>query len=231
MKTKSEILFEDYCKNLHYVCNPIIAGSDRGKTPDYEVVANGRVIVEIKELTPNKDDERQAKELRQQRWTSGGGIPGKRIYDHIKAAASQLKRYRDSAIPCVLLLYDNIVVDGMRPHIPNSLLGSAFIDFAMYGLQTVFLSSEEESQLVRIPDGRGGRRQMTIDERTYISAVAVLYEESNAAPFIVSYHNFFAKESLPFDIFAGPRDRHFVKPSYPDQTPQEWVEAKDTRST
>ncbi len=118
VKTKSEILFEQYCKSMGYVCNPIIAGSERGKTPDFEVIAESKVIVEIKELTPNKDDERQAKELMQQHWTTGGGRPGKRIYDHIKSAASQLRTYKDSATPCVLLLYDNIIVDGMRPHIP-----------------------------------------------------------------------------------------------------------------
>jgi hypothetical protein len=80
-----------------------------------------------------------------------------------------------------------------------------------------------------MPDGRGGKRQMTKDERKYISAVAVLYKDNDAAPYIVTYHNFFASEPLPFDVFAGTRDKHFVKPSHPNQTPQEWIEAEKRR--
>ena len=233
MKTKSEVLFSQYCESVHYVCKEIPAGSQHGKTADYEVLAgNSRIVVEIKELTPDSEDKRQARELIERGWTSGGGRPGSRVQTAIKRAAPQLKKYRRLGIPLVLVLYDNIVVNGTRPHARNGLLESSFIDFAMYGLQTEFFKKISLAQgfvLEHSGSGRGGKRQTTETERTYMSAVCVLYENDPGPPFLYTYHNFFAEVRLPFHIFSGPEDQHFRKPGSPDKTPQEW-EAVDRRT-
>jgi hypothetical protein len=223
-KTRSEELFERYCLHQGYGCQPIPTGAE--KSSDYSVrCGDQELIVEVKELCPNDDDRRRARELREQRWTSSGDRPGRRAHELIKRAASQLGRYRDARLPCVALLYDNIVVDGERAGIPNRFLEPAFIDFAMYGLQTVNIAINGESgSMSYVGDGRGGKRQTTPSERTYLSAVAVLYEEENEAEtFLVVYHNYFASVQLPRNAFSGRRDLHFVKPGNPDLTPQMWV--------
>jgi hypothetical protein len=223
-KTRSEELFERYCLRAGYVCQPIPTGEE--KSSDYSVKCGGHeIIVEVKELSPSDDDRKRVRELREQRWTSSGDRPGRRAHGLIKRAASQLGRYRESRLPCVALLYDNIVVDGMRPGIPNRLLEPAFIDFAMYGLQTVNIAvNREGGEMTYVGDGRGGKRQTTPSERTYLSAVAVLYEgEAEDETFLVVYHNYFASVPLPRSVFSGARDLHFLKPGNPDFTPQIWV--------
>jgi hypothetical protein len=223
-KTRSEELFEQYCKRNGYSVEAIPTGQE--KSSDYSIRACGHeIIVEVKELRPNDDDLRRIKEWRERGATGGGDRPGRRAHELIKRAARQLGRYRDLGVPCVALLYDNIAVDGYRPGTPNRHFDPAFIDFGMYGLQTVILSVSRE-QIRSIGDGRGGKRQATASERTYLSAVAVLYEgEVPEQNFLVVYHNYFAAHPLPREVFSGRLDHHFRKPGHPDQTPQEWTVA------
>ena len=163
--------------------------------------------------------------------TSGGGRPGSRVFSIIKRAAPQLKHFSYQHLPGVLVLFDNIVIDGMRPRAGCIHLQSSFIDFGMYGLQTVHLTTEspEPGSQLSYGNGRGGRRQMTQDARDYISAVAVLYEHPETyEPFLYIYHNYFARIPFPFDICRGPYDRHFRKPDHPDNCPQKWEEVTET---
>lgn len=227
MPTKSEILFDEYCRRRGYGSKPIEAGSQHGKTPDRLVITQfGKVVVEIKELSPNEEDVRQVRELREKSWTSGGGTPGARVCRHIKKAAPQLKRFAHCSMPCVVVFFDNIVIDGMRPRVRCIHLDPAFIDFGMHGLGTVILAQETHERgnhLVHVADGRGGRRQMTETDRVYISAVAVLEEEPGSGElFLSTYHNYFASLHLPDTMFRGPLDRHYRKPAHPDCSPQTW---------
>lgn len=233
MCTKSEIFFDEYCRLRKYQNKPIESGSNLGKTPDRLVTTSrGDVIAEIKELTPNEEDRRQIEELKRQGSTSGGGRPGSRVFSIIKRAAPQLKHFSYQHLPGVLVLFDNIVIDGMRSRAGCIDLNSSFIDFGMYGLQTVHLTTESpepRSRLIRCGDERGGHRQMTEDARNYISAVAVLYEHPETCePLLYIYHNYFTHTPLPFDIFRGPYDRHFRKPDHPDNCPQKWEEVTET---
>jgi hypothetical protein len=141
MKTKSEELFDYYCELMQYECDEIPAGSEYGQTSDRLVHAKGlTLIVEIKELTPNEDDKRQAEELARQGMTVSNERPGKRIQEKIRQAAPQLRKYRNQKVPLVLVLYDNIELDG---HIPNGFLEPHLVDFSMYGLQTeVFIQDK-----------------------------------------------------------------------------------------
>jgi hypothetical protein len=227
--TASELLFDRYCKARGFESVPIAAGPKQGKTPDRHVLTPaGRFVVEIKELTPNDEDVERAHALLAGKNFSGTTNPGDRAARHIKEAAPQLKRQATADAPGVLVLYDNIVVDGFRPWGHSKHLCSSFIDFAMYGYQTVnlqLLPSADGVRVIDAGDGRGGRRRLTTDERTYISAVAVLHEEPESGdPFLVTYHNYFARWALATTAFRGGRDRHFRKAIHPDGSPQEWEE-------
>ena len=229
MKTKSESLFEKYCKSVGYTCVPIPVGTRQGRTPDYRVCyGDDKIIVEIKELSPSIEDKRRARELKKQGWTLGVEQPGKRIYDEIRRSAGQLKRFANCTLPCVLVLYDNIVVDGVRLGV-SQLMQPALIDFGMYGLQTETLSvpsSDYPDMDIRVTaNGRGGKRQMTPDSRVYVSAVSVLCEGQNGEePYLYSFHNWFANIPLSRHLFRSARDLHFAKPDHPDKCPQKWVE-------
>ncbi len=228
MKTKSELLFEQYCTSVGYKWYPIPMGSGRGRTPDgYVQAGNYWIVVEIKELSPSDDDKRRATQLSKQGWTSGVTEPGKRVFKEIQRGAKQLKKYAHCGLPCVLVLYDNIVVDGIRPRAVSQLLEPSLLDFGIYGLQTVILSvscpNDRGDDVRVIANGRGGKRQMTADSRAYISAVSVLCKDQDGGePYLHSYHNFFANAPLPRHLFRGPKDRHFTKPDYPNKCPQVW---------
>jgi hypothetical protein len=138
-----------------------------------------------------------------------------------------LKAFANRYLPCVLVLYDNIVVNGIRPRAVSQLLEPSLLDFGMYGLQAVDLSNpginEAGIDTSIIANVRDGKRQMTQDSRVYISAVSVLCEDQNGEePCLYSFHNWFAKIPLPLYLFRGPNDRHFVKPDHPDRCPQQW---------
>lgn len=226
MKTKSESLFEKYCESVRYTCVPIPVKSNNGKTPDYWVCCgDDKIVAEIKELSPNPDDKRRAKELKKQGWTSGISQPGKRIYDAITDGAKQLKQFKHHRLPCVLILYDNIVVDGVRLRAVSQLLEPSLLDFGMYGLQTLTLSvpspDYRDTDIRVTANGRGGERRMTGNMRVYISALSVLCEGQNGGePYLYSFHNWFANIPLPQHLFRGPKDRHFAKPDHPDRCPQ-----------
>lgn len=227
MPTKSEVLFDVYCAAIGYLSEPI-AESDE-KTPDRDVHAGDvRLIVEVKELAPNGEDRRMIEELRTRRWTIGGDRPGRRASSLIKRASKQLGRYRDRALPCVLVAFDNRQVDGFRPSLVSP-LESGFLDHAMYGLHAVTRAVPREgwAEPEFVGETRGGRRQMTSDERTYISAVSVLHEHpDDGQPYLSTFHNYFAAVPLPRSVFASARDRHFVKPDHPDRCPSDWVERR-----
>lgn len=211
----SERLFDQICRNRGYRVESIPCGTNR--TADRRVTANNvSAVFEIKELTPSDDDVRQVRELQTQKWTSGGGTPGRRVRLEIQSGAPQLKEYRDLGIPTALVLYDNIVVNGDRPGARNVHLEAWQIDCGMYGLQTVRLEMPSGRWL---GDGRGGKRQLTRDQRRYISAICVLYEEFEA---LWVYHNYFASVPFPVSLFNEPQDRHFAKAAHPDTSPQVW---------
>jgi hypothetical protein len=55
-KTMSEQFFEDYCARRGIVCQRV--PECETQTPDYELVfGDVRVIVEVKEITPNKEEQ------------------------------------------------------------------------------------------------------------------------------------------------------------------------------
>jgi len=220
VRTTSELAFESYCASRGYAVQRIRTGGV--PTPDFEArVNNSRVIFEIKELTPNRHDIEQAHEFRT-RGTTGGSLDGSRVRGVIHSAARQLKCFRDERIPTVLVLYDNIVVDGIRPYRARCpYFDPTQIEWAMYGRHVAEFQLPLRGDPIWLGDRRGGKRQLTGESRTYISAVAVLAERGEYAWF---FHNYFATVPLSRALLNDERDRHFHNPSHPLKHLAGWVE-------
>src|SRR4030095_11263700 len=79
------------------------------RSADVRVTANGiTLIVEVKELTPNRDDLRQIREMKDTGTTSGSSNIGARAREAIKEASVQLRLYKGQNLPLLILLYDNV---------------------------------------------------------------------------------------------------------------------------
>jgi len=220
MTTLSESLFIAYCGQRGYACERIEEAQTERRA-DFEVVTGDTtVLVEIKEFTPNPEDREQARSMRE-RGEAGGTFDGLRIRGAIEKAAGQLRRARTTAQPAVLLLHDNIVVDGVRPYMVNYVFNPTLLEWGMYGDHVAVFEVPAHGRAIDCGDKRGGNRQLMPDARNYISAVLLLTRGTDG-PYVWAFHNFFAKTKLPRSAFSGPGDRHFRNPSDPLTGPVGW---------
>src|SRR5262245_14250769 len=223
----SETLFQRYCERHAYEYARMDERVAIGvRSPDFDVLVSGtRVIVEVKEMEANEEETRLWRETWSGKIVVHGREPGKRARYLIRRATGQLRPYALASIPTVVLLYDNILVDGARPRPPIDLFGSVGpydIDVALFGLQTANVRLHADGSTESLGDGRNRRRRVA--DLELISAVAVLYEHPiDHFPFVLTYNNFFAKTPLPPHVFAGTNDRHFTKPRHPDLCPGLWT--------
>jgi hypothetical protein len=224
---QSEILFQRYCEHHGYNFNRIDESSESGiRSPDFCVVVKGqKIIAEVKEITANEEEIKLWRETRSGKIVVHRREPGKRARKHVEDAVGQLRPYAEKNIPTVVVLYDNIYIDGLRPHPFIDLfgpLGPYDIDVALFGLQTANLRIHPDGSTESLGDGRSRWRK--VHDRECISAVSVLYEyPDNEGLFMFTYHNFFARTSLPVSVFAETVDRHFIKPKHPDLCPGNWT--------
>jgi hypothetical protein len=232
VQTKSEIVFEHYCRERGYPNERIEPELNAGRFPDYRLITPaGPVIVEIKEFTPNDADitfletvDKRGKAFFDPR------RPGKRVFDAIRDSAAQLRRYKDTPFPELLLLYDNIYnnseLDGPWPFGRNDYLEPLAIAAGMFGsLRVRFLLDENKVPTDVTNWTHGGGRQLTETTGLYIGAVAVLNEATEKTPIQVDFfHNWFSTKPLLPKYFPHPSDRHFVKPGHPDVTGLQWAE-------
>lgn len=193
---QSELHFQRYCDLRGYDCRRIDESKQpRVRSPDYEVFINTqRVIVEVKELIANQEESRNWRKTWSDEIVVHGREPGKRARQHIETAVGQIRPYAQKGDPTVVLLYDNIFIDGRRPYPPLSLmdpLGPYDIDVALFGLQTANLRFHPNGSSESLKDARSRRRK--VHDREYITAVSVLYEHPiDTSLFMATYHNFFA---------------------------------------
>jgi hypothetical protein len=218
--TKSEKLFEAICKRLHYEVTKIDTNSKEGlQTPDFVVkTPNFSLIAEVKELTPNPDDQRQIREMKEQNATLGGSVIGARVRRAIRSASDQLERFEDRQIPLVIVLYDNVRTGDGRASYPMFYTEMHHIDAAMYG--NLVVTVQFGGQEPRIPDRAGGGRTLTETEKNYISAVAVISDWDDETLHI--YHNYFAKVPLSSSGFNDLKCIHFLKRGIPWSQPWKW---------
>src|SRR6266536_3186824 len=123
--------------------------------------------------------------MKENGFTSGGGVVASRAHDAIRDAALQLRSHEEEGVPLLIVLYNNIRTrDGRAGH-PLSHLEDYHIDAAMFGHRVVNVPLVPD--VAPRPDRSGGGRTMTAQFKTYISAVAVISDWDDETIFV--YHN------------------------------------------
>ena len=230
-ETKSESLFLEYCNLRGYVAKRISSAADGGRFSDYEVtIGQNHIIAEIKELQANPTDKNVAKIIQENRIEVYGDEPGRRVRTHIEDAEKQLRRYVGQRVPCLVVLYDNIVVNDFRPYHPGGFLQEIsnplnpyHIDVGMYGLQAAQLRIHQDGRTESLGDVRGSKRTLRFQHQDNISSVVTLHDYApDYGLFLIVYHNFFAKNPLPKTVFANSKDKQLEKPDHPESCPGSW---------
>jgi hypothetical protein len=226
-QTKSEGLFLEYCALRGHEVKRISSPADGGRFADYEMLfGDTRAIAEVKELQASPEDERIAKIMQENRFEAFQENPGRRVRTHLEDAERQLRRYEQESVPCLVVLYENIVVNGFRPHPPNWCLSPYQIDVGMYGLQAANLRLYADGRTESLGDTRGGKRTLRHEHRDNVSAIAVLCDYApDHGLFLIIYHNYYAKTPLPKTLFAHPKDFQLGKPNHPELCPGAWDKA------
>jgi hypothetical protein len=189
--TKSERAFEDYCRLRGFGCRQLPLPPS-GKCAGYEVTAGGVLMTcEVSELRPNERDEEFMAALGENSIAGMYEQIGRRLRNKIRMELPQLKVYRDRNMPCIVVLFDNVFVQGS--HGGNYFSDDDF-DAAMYGLP------KAATPLATRIDGHAGGRLFTRERRTYASGVAFLNDAK--PPMVTLYHNFFASVPLPTGILV-----------------------------
>ena len=152
----------------------------------------------MKQIDPNPDD----KILRALRATGEYGfcdIPGKRLRDKISDAASQLRARAMPGQPALVVIYNN--VDVLR-----GFTGPSHVMSAMYGLHQVVVNTTRGrgARVLSAESRLGGGRRLTSNHNTILSAVAVLFEESEG-PYLNVYHNRFASRPIQPEVLRRPK--------------------------
>lgn len=225
-KTRSEQLFELFCQSENIRYDRIQRRDKEGvQTPDYNIFTQmGKVVVEVKQFDPNKEDKKILQQLKQRGFGDSSGVePGQRVRSKIKPALSQLKKRSKGQYPAVLVLYNNIPFTSRH-------INPYDIKIGMYGLEVIDLEIFSDlSYKTKLKDKRfGPKRKMTPTDNTTLSAIAALYgyDENNLT--LIFFHNRYAKIRLPTDWIKSPRIRHFTLGEKKNGEFQEWIEISDS---
>lgn len=217
--TTAETHFEQFCREADLRLVPIPRSQRR--TPDYELhVQEPPILVEVKEIDPNPQDTRA---LRTGRFEFSG-VPGTRVREKIRVAASQLRAHRKPTWPGLVVIHNNVhpILPVTDPHA---------IMAAMHGQFEVRLL-RRHAPIARVEGAErrlGGRRRLTENSDTIVSAVAVLVDPQGrpdggtTESCLVVYHNRFAAHPLALSVLRRPRVFQF---QFQDRGPGEfpsWV--------
>lgn len=193
----SELLFEGYCTRAGVRWTRIAEG--HGKTPDYELVVDERMIIaEVKEFAKNKE-EREADRLGK----AIVGTPGARVRKKIMDSSPQLKARTAGRHPGLLVLCDHGQIGGhVHPH---------EIMTAMYGLEVVRMAAPSRAvRLYATGIGFGPKKKMTTDTNTSISAIgALVVTWPDRILALHVYHNRFAAVPIDPQLLARRGIRQF----------------------
>ena len=165
----SELLFEDYCDRAGIDWNRI-KKKDGAKTPDYELVIDGRTIIaEVKEIKRNKEEQESYRLMNEH--GEGNALkvePGARVRKKINVSSPQIKAKTKGRHPGILVLYNNGQIAGH--------LSSRQIMTAMYGQMVVDMAIPPDTSISPYITGArlGKKRKMTNDANTSISAIGAL---------------------------------------------------------
>ena len=176
-KTKSEVLFEEFCECHQLDWAPVETGP--AKTPDYRLrFGSTTVFVEIEQI--ESDD-----------GLDPTGVSSRTVGDHVRRkiaeARKQLQTVSRGGSPTILLIYNSVD--------PMQLFGTETHDFicAMYGELTVRL---REGRLTDSFHGRNSLLRRGIN--TSFSAVGHL-RQGQSGPEVRIFENIYSRYPLPFE--------------------------------
>jgi hypothetical protein len=101
-RTLSEQRFEEYCEAKRIRIRPVAVG--RTRAPDYDLfMPRRKVVVEVKEITPNPKEKLANAEAIQGVTVAQGFAPGDRLRKKITDASSQIKARTRGRYPGLLV--------------------------------------------------------------------------------------------------------------------------------
>lgn len=209
-QTASELLFEELCMGCGIEFKRVAAASSDGeRRPDFTIVLAGRtVVVEIKQFDPNDEEVRAHDALMQSEVVVISPTPGGRVRKAIHSAAPQLRSVSRGDLPAILIVYNNVLNN--RLHVdPYD------ISTAMYGVDVVPVSVPSNPSVPPVFHSvrSGGKRKMTENANTTISAVGVLARDNEGQPMLEVYHNRFAQHPISPEWARQTRISHWRVPS------------------
>ena len=223
--TISEILFEEFCRKREIKLEKILTGDER--TPDYKIFVDGNeIIVEIKQIDMNPDEKQEYGKFKKGGIAAGSNNIGKRVGKKISDANQQLSKLTKGKLPSICIIYDNTPL-GFHTDLNN-------IRFGMYGLATAIIAKSTDRSFKSYIMGWkfGTKRKMTKHTNTNTSAVAAMFRENENPehpPYLIIYHNVFAKTKLKTEILAAIGVRQFTLSEAVEGKYQEWIEINDLR--
>jgi hypothetical protein len=196
-RTSSEELFEQYCAKSGIEFSRIAEEQDQ-KRPDYEVLFRDlKVVVEVKEITPNPEERVAKKQLPEKVSAVTVMTPGKRIRKKISDASPQIKAATKGNAPSLLVLFD----EGQT----TRHLDAYHVLVAMHGFQQLHIivpnDMSQDPEVVGKSFGPG--KKMTEDQNTSISALGVLGVPGPDQISLLVYHNLYAAVPIPVEHLAG----------------------------
>jgi hypothetical protein len=212
-KTEGERNFELFCNCHGFKYEKIMEVIDI-RTPDYKLfIDDYLIIVEVKDMEPNKEDQKALKEFYEKGsvvW--GESKVGSRVRNKIITSKGQIKTHTKNKNPSILLIFDN------RNEITPTLTDYE-IKVGMFGFESVSINSNSNFRKF------GGKAQMTKNSRKYISCIGLLIKEKNAPPFLKLYENYYASIKIKYDIFRKYKDINIFKLEYPpDKIFGNWIQ-------
>jgi hypothetical protein len=188
------------------------------RTPDYEIyLARRKVVVEIKEISPNREELEAERLARLGEFVVVSSTPGERVRSKISNAVPQLKTATKGRYPGLLVLLD---IGFAAEHTSDY-----NIRVAMHGLETHYLGVPHDiSKPVYLKDKDfGPGKKTTPNNNTSLSAIAVLNHQKES-PSLRIYHNPHAKVPLPFSSLAKYGVKQYgLQPKLTGQVP-DWQE-------
>jgi hypothetical protein len=195
LSTKSEILFERFCKEKGISCAPIECD---GKKADYDIDLQGlRIVTEVKQIDRNESDINTWEKVKARGAVAACGNSDHRVRLKIQEARKQLKARSEGKLPTLLVIYDNGTFAGTDEN---------DIKTAIFGDEKVVVSTVDHQVVNISPIHAGGNRQFTFDSNTSISAIALMYGDE---PRLSVFHNKFAAIPIDPDWMRMEGVKHF----------------------
>jgi hypothetical protein len=188
------------------------------RTPDYEIfVPRRKVVVEIKEISPNREELDAQRRARNGEFVVVSTTPGQRVRGKISDAVPQIKARSKGRFPGILVLMDTgFAAEHTSPY---------NIRVAMHGFETlVYAVPRDPSHSPYVKDKRfGGSRKMTPTNNTSVSAIAVIGHVSGNLDLRVYHNPHAAVPLLPAALHRYQVPQYALASSVPGVIP-DWVQ-------